>query len=352
MSTPDSTGPGRPLPRLKAPEPESIPLVSRRGGLQPVPERRPEPKPAPPPIEIELAIHGESAYDRVTSFLMASVLGAILVVGWLGIVYASNQAFASRVTAPLQFIDVGGGGGGSPDGTPGSTEKIEVAGADASAFASNNEAEAGDFEEPSVQQTPAAMLESVSEAGESLAEVDVGAVMPSGGQIATGKRSSKLGTGGPGLGFGPGDGGVSREQRWSIVYREGQREEEYARQLDALKVEMAVVTGPSQLVYISNFAAAQPTKRYGSGQKDGRLYFLWQGSGRKESDLALLRKAGVEVGDNVVLQFYPREVEERLAQLEVNYRGRQPGEIRVTRFQVVPSGKGYDFKVIAQELLR
>ena len=115
---------------------------------------------------------------------------------------------------------------------------------------------------------------------------------------------------------------------------------------------MAVVNGPNQLVYVSNFSSPQPTKRYGSGQKDNRLYFLWQGAGRKASDLALLKKAGIEVGENVVLQFYPREVEERLAQLEVSYRGRQPGEIRVTRFQVVPAGNRYDFKVIAQEALR
>jgi hypothetical protein len=309
-------------------------------------------KPEAPVVTVEPRILGESPYDRVISFLMATVMGAILIVSWLGVVYVSNQAFAARVTAPLEIIDVGGGGGGSPEGTAGSTEKIDVAGADASAFASNNEEEAGDFEEPSVQETPGAMIDAVSEAGESLAEVDLGAVMPSGGPVATGKRSSKLGTGGPGLGYGPGDGGVSREQRWSIMYKEGQTAEEYARQLDALRVEMAVVNGPNQLVYISNFSSPKPARRYGSGQKDNRLYFLWQGSGRKESDLALLRKAQVPVGDNVVLQFYPREVEERLAQLEVSYRGRQPGEIRVTRFQVVPSGNSYGLKVIAQEALR
>jgi hypothetical protein len=309
-------------------------------------------KPEAPIVTVEPRILGESPYDRVISFLLATVMGAILIVSWLGVVYVSNQAFAARVSAPLEIIDVGGGGGGSPEGTAGSTEKIDVAGADASAFASNNEEEAGDFEEPSVQETPGAMIDAVSEAGESLAEVDIGAVMPSGGPVATGRRSSKLGTGGPGLGFGPGDGGVSREQRWSIMYKEGQTAEEYARQLDALHVEMAVVNGPNQLVYVSNFSSRQPTKKFGSGQKDNRLYFLWQGSGRKGSDLALLKKAGVEVGENVVLQFYPREVEERLAQLEVNFRGRQPGEIRVTRFQVVPSGNSYGFKVIAQEALR
>jgi hypothetical protein len=321
-------------------------------------ERKPGGRSAPSPAAskssspLEAKVRGESPYDRVTSFLMATVLGAILVVGWLALVYVSNQAFASRVTPPLQIIDVGGGGGGSPEGTPGSTEKIDVPGAEASAFASNNEEEAGDFEEPSVQQTPGAMIDAIAEAGESMAALDIGPVMPGGGAVATGKRSSKLGTGGPGLGYGPGDGGVSREQRWSIIFPKGQSPDEYARQLDALKVELAVVNGPNQLVYVSNFSSPEPTKRYGTGQKDNRLYFLWQGAGRKESDLALLKKAGITVGENVVLQFYPPGVEDRLAQLEVRYRGRQPSEIRVTRFQVVPNGNSYDFKVIAQEALR
>src|SRR5580693_10286746 len=94
----------------------------------------------------EPTVRGESRYDKVTSLLMAVVLGAMLVVGWLALVYASNQAYASRATAPLQIIEVGGGGG-SPEGTPGSTEKVDVAGADAAPMASNNEEQAGEFEE-------------------------------------------------------------------------------------------------------------------------------------------------------------------------------------------------------------
>jgi hypothetical protein len=304
------------------------------------------------PENYDARVLGESIYDRVTSFLMAVVLGAMMIVGLLGLVYITNQAYASRVTAPLQIVEVYGGGGGSPDGTPGSTEKIDVPGADAAPLASNNEEEAGDFEEPAVQATPGAMLDAVAEAGSSLAEVDLGPVMPGGGTVASGRRASKLGTGGPGLGFGPGDGGVAREQRWSIVYNPGQTSEEYARQLDALNVELAVVAGPDQLIYLSNFSTAEPTKRYGSGRSDGRLYFLWQGRGRKTSDIALLRKANIEVGEGVVLQFYPKGVEEQLAQLEVRYRGRQPGEIRVTRFGVLPKDDGYGFQVIAQETLR
>ena len=302
--------------------------------------------------ELPVKVLGESRYDRVTSFLMAVVLGAILVVGWLALVYVCNQAYASRVTAPLQILEVSGGGGGTPEGTPGSTEKVEVAGADTAAFASNNEEEAGAFEEPSVQQAPGAMLDAVSEAGEALAEVDLGAVMPSGGAVASGKRASKLGTGGPGLGFGPGDGGVAREQRWSIVFNPGQTIEEYARQLDALHVELAVPVSANQLEYAANFSNPKPTVRFGSARSDRRLYFLWQGAGRKTSDIALLKKAGIDVGDRVVFQFYPPGAEERLSRLEVTYRGRQPGEIRITRFTVAPIGNGYDFTVIAQEAMR
>jgi hypothetical protein len=299
----------------------------------------------------EPTVRGESRYDKVTSFLMAVVLGAMLVVGWLALVYASNQAYASRATAPLQIIEVGGGGG-SPEGTPGSTEKVDVAGADAAAMASNNPEEAGEFEEPSVEQAPGAMLETVNEASQNLAEVDLGATMPNGGAVSSGKRASKLGSGGPGLGFGPGDGGVAREQRWSIIYNTGQDPQEYARQLDGLGVELAVVRGPEQLLYISRFSDPTPTKRFGTGRSDHRLYFLWQGRGRKASDLALFKKADEEIGDDNVFQFYSADAERRLAELEVKFKGRNPGEIRVTRFQVVPKGESYDFEVVAQETLR
>ncbi len=137
-------------------EPEAMSVTQRTGEERKATAQASSSPPTPETTpSLEARVRGESPYDRVTSFLMATVLGAILVVGWLALVYVSNQAFASRVTPPLQIIDVGGGGGGSPEGTAGSIEKIDVAGAEAAPFASNNEEEAGDFEEPSVQQRPA-----------------------------------------------------------------------------------------------------------------------------------------------------------------------------------------------------
>ena len=258
---------------------------------------------------------------------MAVVLGAILVVGWLALVYISNQAFASRVTPPLQIIEVVRRRRRQPRRHGGSTEKIDVAGADAAAFASNNEEEAGDFEEPSVQQTPAAMLDAVSEAGESMAEVDLGAVMPSGGAgrqrqaiVEARHRRPRAGLRARATAASPASSaGASFSTRARSL-------EEYARQLDALNVELAVVIAARTSSSTSPISPSPtPTKRYGSGQEDDRLYFLWQGAGRKASDVALLKKAGIDVGESVVLQFYPAGVEERLAQLEVRYRGRQPG---------------------------
>ncbi len=81
----------------------------------------------------------------------------------------------------------------------------------------------------------------------------------------------------------------------------------------ALGVELAVISGENQFTYVSNFSSPTPTKRFGSGQGDDRLYFLWQGRGRKASDVALLAKAGIDVGEGVVLQFYPKPVEAMLA---------------------------------------
>jgi hypothetical protein len=304
------------------------------------------PEAAEPPARI----YGESAYDRVTSMLLAVVLGALLVFGWLSLIAATTSAYQARVTRPIEVIEVSGGGGGTPEGKVGSVESVDVAGGEASDKASNNEEDASQFEEPTVEMRPSAMLD-VAEAGQSLAEVDVSAVTPRGERVATGKRRSKVGNGGPGYGFGPGDGGVRREDRWSILYKTGQTADEYARQLDAFGVELAIVSG-NQLIYASNFSQAQPTKRVGNPADDKRLYFVWRGQGRKESDIALLGKAGLDVGEGVIFQFYPARTEATLEQLEVRHKGKQPAEIRSTRFGVIQSGRSYGFEVVSQEYLR
>jgi hypothetical protein len=317
--------------------------------LDPTSTSKTDPKTAP---TFSSEIRGESDFDRVSSLLLAVILGALLLLGWLTLMYLTNEAYrTARVTAPIEIVEVSGGGGGSEDGKIGALETVQVPGAQASDKPSNNMEDASEFEEATVEATPPAMLDVVAEAGQNLAEVDVGAVMPTGGKVATGQRSSKIGTGAVGYGFGPGDGGVARQDRWTIVANPGQTAEEYARQLDALGIELGIVSG-NQMLYLSRFSADEPVRRTGSGRGDDRLYFMWRGQGRKGTDIALLRKAGIEVGEGVIIQFYPAEIQAKLAQLEVRYKGRQPGEIRRTQFRVVPEGDTYVFEVVAQEPLR
>lgn len=308
----------------------------------------PAPSPTAPPAPPPIRLRGESEYDRVTSLLMAVVLGTLLIFGYLAVVYATSQAYASRVASPLEIIDVAGGGG-TPDGVAGSVEELAVPDADAADLASNNEVDASDFEEPEVMETPATMLDAAADVGELLADLSDPL---SGRQVASGKRASRIGTGVPGFGSGTGGGGVGPEDRWSILYNPGQTIDEYARQLDALGVELATIQGSDTLAYVSKFSAEVPTVRVGPARTDERLYFAWQGRGRKESDVALLQKARIDVGDKPILQFYPKGAEQRLARLEVQYRGLQPAEIRVTRFRVVPEAGGYGFEVIDQQPIR
>ena len=319
------------------------------------------PETATPPAPAALAspafepkVRGESLYDKVTSGLIASVTGALLVFGWLTIIWMAQDAYAGRVTAPIIVVEVDGGGGGSLDGTPGSIEDIPIAGADAANQASNNDVEAADYEEPSVMESPEATISDIAEIGEAeeAEGFDMDVPVMGGGVVAQGKRASKIGTGGPGFGNGPGDGGVRAEDRWSVIYPPGQTIDEYARQLDSLGVELGTTAG-NVLQIASNFSSGSPTRRtVANASTEKRLYFMWQGGSRRGNDVELLKKAGITVGNAPVLQFYPKDAEDALRQLEVKYKGRQPIQIRSTKFLVVPVGGKYGFKVTAQEPLR
>ena len=192
--------------------------------------------------------------------------------------------------------------------------------AEAAAFASNNELSASDFEEPSVQQTPSAMLEAMAQQD----FADLAEEMDRGGAVASGVRASKLGTGAAAYGFGEGDGGVPREQRWSVLYNPGQTIEEYARQLDYFGVEMATIKD-GRMHYAVNFSKSLPDTRSAARGNDDRLYFLWQGGGRRESDIQLLQKAGIEVGPrDPIFQFYPEAAENRSPSSRSSTRAASP----------------------------
>ena len=296
-------------------------------------------------------IRGETQYDRTVSGLIAMIFGVASVVGWLFIQYMAMQAFNGRMSAPLEIIEVSGGGGGSLEGNVGDSETIEVPGAAYGAAASNNESNASDFEEPSVAMTPNLVFDGLVGDGESVMTQDLGPSVNSGGALSTGRRSSQKGTGRAGYGFGPGTGGVPREQRWNIIYDSGQTADEYAKALDAMGIEVAVSNG-NELTYAKNLSSPKPQVRKGAPDTEQRLYFLWLGGGRKAIDQQLFRNAGIDPGQGAIFHFYSKELADRLAQLEVGYAKRQPGQIKRTRFRVSKNGNIYDLVVASQEPLR
>jgi hypothetical protein len=305
---------------------------------------------------IELKLYGESALDKLTSLLMSFVFCALLCVGLIGFWMLTERGFKKPIPAQVELIEVSGNGGGSPDGVLGGKQDINVAGGEASNAASNNMEDATDFEEPNVEETASGVIDTFIDANPNeLASLDIAEAIPGAqpGQVATGRRASKIGNGMRGFGSGgPGDGGYSRENRWTIAFPAGQTPDEYARQLDFFGVELAVKFSGNSMEYASNFASGNPQRHVGQGKADMRLYFLWQGAGRKSSDVELLRRAGIDVGNRDIFQFFPQTVEEQLVQAEVAYKGRQPAEIRKTVFTVVPKGNGYAFSVVSQDPIK
>ena len=222
-----------PGPPAARPEPSPAPPAGGRRGARShehrrsYPSRRTHETVDAPPEARGLGRHGRADGPRRVAVRPGhvvpdgDVLGAILVVGWLALVYVSNQAFAvardraaadhrrrrrgrrqSRRDARLDREDRrrrrgrlgvrleqrGGGGrlrGAVRPADPGRDARRGLRG--------RREPGRGRHRRRHAQRR----------AGRHAASA-----------------SSKLGTGGPGLGFGPGDGGVSREQRWSIIYKD------------------------------------------------------------------------------------------------------------------------------------
>ncbi len=281
-----------------------------------------------PPLHVSL-------YDRVASWLVALLIFVGVTVFCLFVIWLTNRLSPPLVAVPIQAENLGG----SPEGVLGDSLQLDAPDAEEI----SREAE---LEEPQIEQT-LALVETVVAAH--LAELDDPQLSD---DPESGKAGKSEGTGdNPALGEGGGSvGGVPRYKRW-IIHYEASSLEEYARQLDFFKIELAAV-GENGVEYASALSQARPRRRTaGRNAQENRLYMSWTEGSLKKFDLQLLRKAGINPQGKIILQFYPPEVEAQLAQLEVAFRGHQPKQIRRTYFKVQRSGSGYRFVVVDQELL-
>lgn len=137
-------------------------------------------------------------------------------------------------------------------------------------------------------------------------------------------------------------------QRWEVRLLPGTSMETYARGLDFFQIELGIVGGAKEIVYLSKFSQPKPEQREGPPRKDRRLYMTWQGSAA--ADHVIAGRAGIPLQDKIIAQFYPPEVEQRLAALEAAY-AEEHGNKNVVKtiFAMKTAGEGFEFVVLNQQ---
>ncbi|MBS0261776.1 MAG: hypothetical protein JSS02_07450, partial [Planctomycetes bacterium] len=226
-------------------------------------------------------------YDQVSAFLFSAIGGLCFCVFLLSFVWWATRA--PKPKEPVQVELVEEEAGGVEDGSPDETLRVD------SPDPPSQDAVAGDVS--SDQQDIQESLQQVVSEVPGAVDVTVQRPLDLGVRNAA-KPGSADGTGRRALGSGPGKGGgFPREQRWMVRFADQSNIAEYTKQLDYFGIEFgAVVKG--KLMYVSKLSEARPTVRTAnSGADEKRLYMTWQGGGRKQADLQIFRKAGIEIGD-------------------------------------------------------
>ena len=243
---------------------------------------------------------GVTRYDRFTSVLMTLILVLSVFTLGFGAVWLVNHKIVHPTSSPKVVLvgipDVGGG-----DDQFGQLDP-EQYGADYGSPDHPTDSTPQEFalESESLQETVKTLLGAVTTAVD-MPDLLVEPVITSATRPWGNPRS--LNTNGR-LGIGKGKFvGVRRQDRWEISFDPGQTEKEYARQLDHFGVELgAIVNG--ELYLASQLASDKPVVRaVANPNQEKRLYFSWRGGSRRQADVNLLRKAGVPLGDGVVMCF-------------------------------------------------
>lgn len=278
-------------------------------------------------------------YDQVLSGMMTIFAGLISLCLVVMMIWISNQAPKTPEPVAVELLELPGG---VPDGSPDETLRVDSP--------EPERADASMAESVSEQTEIEATMEAVQEMSDVAAQqvqqqFDVGVQ-------STGKPGSAKGTGKKPLGFGPGTGGLPREQRWFVRFGDRSSVEEYAKQLEFFRIELGALLPDGRLAYLTKLTAPNPQVRYvQTGANEKRLYMTWQGGERRSSDVEIFQKAGINiVAETPVFHFYPPDLESRLALLEKEYGKKPVAKIRRTYFSVEVDGASYKLRVTRQLL--
>ena len=141
-----------------------------------------------------------------------------------------------------------------------------------------------------------------------------------------------------------------RHERWEIRLPPDVTLESYARQLDFFGIELGIIGGTDEVVYLSHLADAQPKQRTAAASREGRLYMTWQRGGLAEADRKIAAHAKVNTKGKLIAMFCPPRVEKDLAELErAAAKAKKIDVVQKTIFGILPEGQGFKFYVITQQ---
>jgi hypothetical protein len=152
---------------------------------------------------------------------------------------------------------------------------------------------------------------------------------------------------------GPGGDGVvervPRWERWKIRF-EPESAGDFARWLDFHKIDIGVLGRDNRVHYAFNLSASTPQTREGEPTRENRGYTSAADGPMPALTNDLARKADIARLGNIVLLFYPFEVESALWTMENQYsKGRDVNTIRETVFTVTRDGSNFGFDIVSQK---
>ncbi len=279
-----------------------------------------------------------SAYDRVASWIIALnvTVGSLVLV--LAIIFCLSNIGSRTATLPAEVELLEEHIAGRGDHAAGYGRDAEPPGMEEMADAM------ADVMEPQLENLLEAVPATVSSDAIALDVIEP--------PVFTTNVGSGMGDSRPPGPLGEGDEIIPRGERWEIRYN-STNVAEYAQQLDFFRIELgAVGGGEKQVDYALNLRKSPPDRRQGPSEEEKRLYMFWTNGNLRRFDRQLLTSAGVRTTGRIIVQFYAKEVENSLAQLELAY-ARANGknsvkQIKQTVFGVRRQGNGFEYYVLSQ----
>jgi hypothetical protein len=283
-----------------------------------------------------------SAYDRVSSLLLALLMTTGAAATVLFFLWLSSKIVPPQVATETEIIEVSEDGEGGGDGRPAGGSQLDTP--------SDEPFVGNDKETTDVTQDLNVLGATVAAKAIELDDPEL--VAP--------KRQGSFGSGGGiyggfgdgrGMGHGPGKPGWPRH--WEVMFSKATLDV-YARQLDFFGIELGILLPDNKIIYAYNLAQGKPSTRIVANPalNEKRYYLTWRNIEMQQADRDLFTKAGVEVGDRLILKFLPQKTELLLMSLEKAFNNLTPKDIKKTRFGVQPDGGGFKFYVLEQAVKR